>query len=172
MKQRPSERVHARGARVALVRAAFNRPVVEGLAAGARQAHAEAGGRASDLEEIEVPGAFELPLACRAAALSGRFDCVVALGAVIRGETDHYQHVAEQASGGLMRAALDTGVPVAFGVLTVREERQALARAAPGPENKGAEAMRAALAMVATLRGLAPKRRPSRAAGRRRGRRG
>ncbi|MGE0454094.1 MAG: 6,7-dimethyl-8-ribityllumazine synthase [Vicinamibacteria bacterium] len=172
MKQRPSERVHARGARVALVRAAFNRRVVDGLAAGARQALAEAGGRAGDLEEIEVPGAFELPLACRAAALSGRFDCVVALGAVIQGETDHYQHVAEQASAGLMRAALDSGVPLGFGVLTVREERQALARSAPGPENKGAEAMRAALAMLATLRGLGPKRRPSRATGRSRGRRG
>jgi 6,7-dimethyl-8-ribityllumazine synthase len=177
VKLRPSQRVVSGGARVALVRAAFNRPLVDGLAAGARRAFAQAGGRAGDIQEIEVPGAFELPLVCRAAALSGRFDCVVALGAVVRGETDHYQHVAEQAAAGLMRAALDSGVPVAFGVLTVREERQALARAAAGPGNKGAEAMRAALATLEALRGVArraPGKRaePAAAPGRRRARRG
>ena len=128
-------------------------------AEGARAAFLAAGGRARDLAELEVPGAFELPLAARVAAASGRFDAVVALGAVVRGDTDHYEHVAREAAAGLQRAALDTGVPVAFGVLTVRDVKQALARCAPGPDNKGAEAARAALAMVAVLQALRARKR-------------
>lgn len=158
-KQAPRLRADARGLRVAVLRAAFNAPVVDGLSAGARAAFGELGGRAADLEEIEVPGAFELPQAAHAAALSGRFDALVALGAVIRGETDHYEHVAREASNGLMNVARETLVPVGFGVLTVAREAQALARSAPGPDNKGAEALRAAVAMVHTLRALAPARR-------------
>jgi 6,7-dimethyl-8-ribityllumazine synthase len=103
---------------------------------------------------IDVPGAFELPLAARAGAESGRFDAVVALGAVIRGETDHYEHIAREASAGLAAAARETGVPVGFGVLTVEDQAQARARSAPGPGNKGAEAARAAVAMVHVLRKL------------------
>ena len=106
------------------------------------------------MEVVTVPGAFELPLAARAAAETRRFDAVVALGAVIRGETDHYEHIAREAAAGLSRVALDTGVPVGFGVLTCETEAQALSRSAPGEGNKGAEAARAALAMVHVLRGL------------------
>jgi 6,7-dimethyl-8-ribityllumazine synthase len=140
--------------RVAIVRAAFNAPVVDGLAAGARQALLDAGASSADLVELEAPGAFELPLLSLAAARSGRFDAVVALGAVIKGDTDHYEHVARAATEGLLRASLDSGVPVAFGVLTVAEEGQALARSAQGAGNKGAEAARAAVAMVRALRRL------------------
>jgi 6,7-dimethyl-8-ribityllumazine synthase len=154
--------------RVALVHAAFNAAVVDGLRAGARQALEGAGARPADVTEIEVPGAFELPLASAAAAQSGRFDAVVALGAVIRGETDHYDHVARAATDGLEAAARASGVPIAFGVLTVRDEAQARARARAGPDNKGAEAARAAVAMVHVLRGLA--KAAGRAAGK--GRRG
>jgi 6,7-dimethyl-8-ribityllumazine synthase len=136
------------------VRAAFNEAVVEGLLRGAREALLEAGAAAADLHDLTVPGAFELPLAARAAVRSGRFDAVVALGAVIRGETDHYEHVARAATDGLLRVTLDTGVPVGFGVLTVAEESQARARSGPGPENKGAEAARAAVTMVHVLRRL------------------
>ena len=157
MKQAPGGRHHARGLRVALVRSAFNAAVVSGLAAGARQALLDAGAAARDLEDIEVPGAFELPLAALAAARSGRFDAVVALGAVIKGETDHYEHVARAATDGLLRASLDTGVPVGFGVLTVAEEGQAVARAASGEGNKGGEAARAVVAMVHVLRALKRK---------------
>ncbi len=145
--------------RLLILRAAFNAHVVGGLAQGARQAFLEAGGRAADLTEAEVPGAFELPLAARAAGASGRFDAVVAVGAVIRGGTDHYEHVAREAAAGLQRAALDTGVPVAFGVLTTRTVEQALERARPGAENKGAEATRAALAMVPLLQALRARKR-------------
>ena len=157
MKQAPRGNHDARRLRVAIVRSAFNAEVVDGLAAGARKALLDAGAKATDLVELVVPGALELPLAARAAARSGRFHAVVALGAVIRGETDHYEHVARAATDGLLRASLDTGVPVGFGVLTVREEAHALARAAPREGNKGAEAARAAVAMVHLLRGFTTK---------------
>jgi len=84
---------------------------------------------------------------------------VVALGAVIEGETDHYEHVSREAASGLAAVARETGVPVAFGVLTVRQEEQARRRAAPGPENKGAEAARAAVMTALTLRAIAGRRR-------------
>lgn len=156
MKTASGLRLDARGLRVALVRSAFNVAVVGGLAEGARQALLGQGAREEDLSEVEVPGAFELPLAARAAALSGRFDAVVALGAVIRGETDHYEHIAREAAAGLAAVSRETGVPVGFGVLTVEREAQALARSAPGEGNKGAEAARAAVAMVHVVRGLRP----------------
>jgi len=158
VKQAPRERPSARGLRVAVLRSQFNPPVTEGLLEGALAALREA--RAREVEVFEVPGAFELPLAARAAARSGRFDAVVALGAVIRGETDHYEHVARAAASGLLAASMETGVPVAFGVLTVRREEQAVSRAQPGPRNKGGEAARAAVWMVRTLRAIGPKRRP------------
>lgn len=161
-KKAPEGRADARGVRLGLLRAAFNAHVVSGLAEGARQAFRGQGGRDRDVTEIEVPGALELPQAARAAALSGRFDALVALGAVIRGETDHDEHVAREASAGLAVVARETLVPLGFGVLTVTREEHALARSAPGAGNKGAEALQAALAMVPVLRGLrrrAPARR-------------
>ena len=105
-----------------------------------------------DVVVADVPGAFELPLAAAVAARSGRFDAIVALGAVIKGETDHYDHVAREASTRPGHVARETGVPVGFGLLTVVREEQALSRSAAGPDNKGAEAARAAVAMVHVLR--------------------
>jgi 6,7-dimethyl-8-ribityllumazine synthase len=154
MKTRPTQTYDARGLRIALLHAAFNEAVVAGLLAGARAALEEMGAAERDVEAIQVPGAYELPLAARAAAHYGRFDAVVALGAVIRGETDHYEHVAREVSAGLAAVAREAMVPVGFGVLTVAKEAQARARAKAGPENKGAEAARAAVAMVHVLRGL------------------
>ena len=165
MKQAPRERSSARGLRLLLLRAAFNREVVEGLVAGARRALLEAGADADCLSEEEAPGAFELPLAAAEAARSGRWDAVIALGAVIRGETDHYEHIAREVASGLAAVARETRVPVAFGVLTVRDVEHARARSLPGPDNKGAEAARAAVTMVHLLRRLAsrqPSRRPIR----------
>jgi 6,7-dimethyl-8-ribityllumazine synthase len=100
-----------------------------------------------------VPGSFEVPLAAKALAQSGRFHAVVCLGAVIRHETDHYLHVATQAATGIMRAQMDTGVPCAFGVLTCDTQAQALARAG-GQRNVGAEAAEAAIEMAVLLRGI------------------
>ncbi len=143
--------VDASGLRVAVAWAAFNEPVTAGLRDGALQALEDAG--AADVTVVEVPGAFELPLVARHLAAAGH-DAVVALGAVIEGETDHYAHVAHRASEGLMRVMLDTGVPIGFGVLTTRDAASALARSRPGPGNKGAEAARAAVATAVLLREL------------------
>jgi 6,7-dimethyl-8-ribityllumazine synthase len=170
MKLSPRERLSARGLRVAVVRSLFNRPVTDGLVEGALGALAEMGGRERDVAVFDLPGAFELPLAAQAAARSRRFDAVVALGAVIEGETDHYEHVAREAAAGLGAVARDTGVPVAFGVLTVRQERQALDRAAAGPDNKGAEAARAAVMTALALRAIRGKARARRTPARRRAR--
>jgi 6,7-dimethyl-8-ribityllumazine synthase len=139
---------------VLLLRSTFNAPVVDGLLAGARGELRELGVAEADVTLLDVPGAFELPLVARVAAESGRFDAIVALGAVIRGGTDHYEHIAREAAAGLMRVSLEARVPVGFGVLTVREESQARERSAPGAANKGAEAALAAVATAAALRVL------------------
>jgi 6,7-dimethyl-8-ribityllumazine synthase len=158
MKQAPRDRPSARGLRVAIVRSLFNRPVTDGLLAGASEALAGMGVASRSVSVFDLPGAFELPLAAREAARSGRFDAVVALGAVIEGETDHYEHVAREAASGLAAVARETGVPVAFGVLTVRQEEHALRRAAAGPDNKGAEAARAAVMTALALRAIRANR--------------
>jgi 6,7-dimethyl-8-ribityllumazine synthase len=160
MKTSPGQTPDARGLRIALLHAAFNEEVVAGLLAGAREALREMGAAAKAVEAIQVPGAFELPLAARAAAQFGRFDAVVALGAVIRGETDHYEHIAREVSAGLAVVARESMLPIGFGVLTVETEAQAMARARAGPGNKGAEAARAAVAMVHVLRNLRGTRPP------------
>jgi 6,7-dimethyl-8-ribityllumazine synthase len=153
----PPSREDARGLRIAVVRARFHPETADGLLFGALDALREMGATDEAVTVADVPGAFELPLAARVGAESGRFDAVVALGAVIRGETDHYEHIAREASAGLAAVARETGVPVGFGVLTVADLAQARARSAPGPDNKGAEAARAAVAMVHGLRKLKGK---------------
>jgi 6,7-dimethyl-8-ribityllumazine synthase len=159
MKRAPKHEASARGLRLAVLHAAFNPEVTGGLLTGALAALREMGASGKDVRAFAVPGAFELPLAAMRAARSGRFDAVVALGAVIRGETDHYEHVAREAASGLAAVSRETGVPVAFGVLTTRTRRAATRRAATGPDNKGAEAARAAVAMVHALRAIGGGRR-------------
>jgi len=162
VKTSPQDRPSARGLRIAVLRARFNAAVTDGLLAGALDALREMGASSSQVAVHDVPGAFELPVVAAAAARSGRFDAVVALGAVIRGDTDHYDHVAREAASGLAAVALETGVPVAFGVLTVREAGQAEKRSAPGPDNKGAEAARAAVAAARVVRAVGGPRRRGR----------
>jgi 6,7-dimethyl-8-ribityllumazine synthase len=154
MKTSPAARPDGTGLRVAILRSAFNAAIVDGLLAGAHDALRESGVAEDAITVIDVPGAFELPLAAAAAAHADRFDAIVALGAVIRGETDHYEHIAREASAGLAAVSRETGVPVGFGVLTVETEAQATARSVAGPGNKGAEAARAALAMAHVVRSL------------------
>lgn len=146
--------VSARGCRVALVAARFNEVIVAGLVKGASATWLERGGAADELSMVRVPGAFELPLAARKLAASRRYDAVVALGCVIRGDTPHFEYVAGECARGLQQVALETGVPIAFGVLTVDTLEQARERAATGAGNKGAEAMDAALEMAALLKRL------------------
>ena len=137
-------------ARFAIAVARFYEELAERLLAGAKAAFAEAGG--VDVEVFEVPGAFELPLAASYAARSGRFAGVACLGAVIRGETDHYDFVCAEAARGVMRVQLDTGVPCSFGVLTCETMEQALARSGGDKRDQGRHAATAVLAMAA-LRG-------------------
>jgi len=149
-----ADRPDGRGLRVLLLRSTFNAPVVDGLLEGARRELRELGVADADVSSLDAPGAFELPLLARVAAESGRFDAIVALGAVIRGGTDHYEHIAREAASGLMRVSVEARLPVAFGVLAVLEEAQALERSAPGPGNKGGEAARAAVVTAVALRAL------------------
>jgi 6,7-dimethyl-8-ribityllumazine synthase len=141
----------ARGQRVAIVAARFNDFIVASLLKGATAAWEARGGAPSDLAVIRVPGAFELPLAAKKLGASGRYDALVALGCVIRGDTPHFDFVAGECARGLQHASLETGVPVAFGVLTVDTVEQALERAATHAGNKGAEAMETAIEMAALL---------------------
>ena len=143
--------VNARGRKVAIVAARFNDHIVASLLKGARASWLERGGEAHDLMVVRVPGAFELPLIARKLAGSGRYDAVVALGCVIRGDTPHFEYVAGECARGLQLAALETGVPVAFGVLTVETLEQALQRAATSAGNKGGEAMESALETAAVM---------------------
>ena len=129
----------------------FYADLAERLVAGAGRVFEAAGAR---MEVHEVPGAFELPLAARYCAESGRYGGVACLGAVIRGETDHYDYVCAEAASGISRVALDTGVPCAFGVLTVDSMEQALARAGGGKRHQGEDAARAVLRMAALRREL------------------
>jgi len=144
----------ARGRKVAIVAARFNDFIVASLLKGATAAWLERGGPAEDLLIARVPGAFELPVAARRLALSGRYDAVVALGCVIRGDTPHFDYVAGECARGLQLASLETGVPIIFGVLTVETVEQALERAATTAGNKGGEAMAAALEMASLMAGL------------------
>lgn len=158
MKTAPESGSDGTGLKIALLTSSFNAAIVDGLLTGAREALSAMGVAAGDITVVDVPGAFELPLAAAAAARSKRFDALVALGVVVRGETDHYQHIARETASGLAAVARETGVPVGFGVLTVTDEKQAIGRARPGPGNKGAEAARAAVAMVRVIRSLQGKR--------------
>jgi 6,7-dimethyl-8-ribityllumazine synthase len=149
-----AESLAAEGLRVAIVASSWHDQVMDGLIAGATAACERAG---AESVLYRVPGSFELPLAAQVAARAG-FDAVVALGVVIRGGTPHFEYVCDAATGGLSRVALDTGVPVGFGLLTCDDEAQALDRAGlPGSrEDKGSEAAWAALSLALALRTIRP----------------
>ena len=140
--------------RIALVASRFNEAVVERLVEGAVQALAAHGADPGGLELIRVPGAFDLPPVVRRIAESRQFDAIVALGAVIRGETPHFDYVASECAAGLARIASETGVPVAFGVLTTDTEEQAMERAGGREGNKGADAACAAIELANLMRKL------------------
>jgi 6,7-dimethyl-8-ribityllumazine synthase len=138
----------AAGFRFALVVSKYNDFVTERLQAGALAALSAAGVTSADVTVVRVPGAFEIPLAAQHAAESGRFEAVVCLGCLIRGETPHFEFIASAVAHGLTTAAAATGVPMAFGVLTTNSAEEALARAGDGSGNKGYEAAAAAIEMA------------------------
>lgn len=142
----------AAGVRVALLAARFNSDITDRLLDGARRALLTHGAAQADIATIRVPGAWELPQAAARAVESGRFDAIVALGCVIRGETPHFEYVCSEATLGLGAVARAASVPLAFGVLTTDDVAQARARAGEGTDNKGYEAVMAVLEMVSVYR--------------------
>ena len=152
----PDAPLDATGMRLAVVAGRFNGHVTEPLVAGALGTLAELGIAPDEVPVHWVPGAFEMPLVAKRLAASGTVDAVVCLGAVIRGDTAHFDYVAGPCANGIAQASLDTGVPIAFGVLTTDDEQQACDRAGGIAGNKGEEAARTAVEMVALLRRLPP----------------
>jgi len=146
----------ARDLRFAFVAARFNDFVVEPLIRGALDALKRHGASEKQIEIVRVPGAFDIPIVARKLALSRRYDALLALGAVVRGQTPHFDYVAGECASGLARIALESGVPIAFGVLTTDTMEQAVDRAGGKGGNKGADAALAAIEMANLLRRLEP----------------
>jgi len=142
------------GLRIAIIGARFNDHIVVPLRDGALRGLERLGVADSDIMEAWVPGAFELPLAAKALAETGKVDAIICLGTVIRGDTPHFDYVCGEAARGIQDAQLATGVPVMFGVLTVNTEQQAIDRSGPGIDNKGDEAAVGAVEMALLLKCL------------------
>jgi 6,7-dimethyl-8-ribityllumazine synthase len=140
------------GARYAVIASRWNGEIVDALVDGARRAFAEHGVADDALDVLRVPGAWELPVLAWRLAQDGRHAAIIALGCVVRGETRHYEHVADECARGLMRVALDSGVPVLNGVLAVEDEADAWARAGGARGNKGADVALSAIEMAALLK--------------------
>ncbi len=138
--------------RIAVIVSRFNRAVTDRLVDGARAAATENGLRLGESDVFSVPGAFELPVVAQRLAGTGRYDGLVCLGAVVRGETPHFDYVCQQVAAGIQRVALDGRMPISFGVLTTNSEDEALARAGGASENKGYEAV---VTVLRTLEELA-----------------
>ena len=143
-----------RNKKFALVAGRFNSFVVEHLINGAKDALLKHGADETDIELFYVPGAFEIPLALKKTARTGRYDAIVALGAVIRGGTPHFEYVAGECVKGISQVSLDSEIPIAFGVLTVDTVEQAIERSGANSENKGAEAAESVIRMISLLEKL------------------
>ena len=140
--------LNASGMRIAIVAARFNSFVVEHLVGGATDTIVRHGGRGDEITVVRVPGSFEIPLACKKLAETGRFDGIVALGAIIRGSTSHYDLVCGETAKGIANVQMEFGIPVAFGVLTTDTIEQAIERAGTKAGNKGCDAAMAVIEMV------------------------
>ncbi|MCF4099117.1 6,7-dimethyl-8-ribityllumazine synthase [Maritalea mediterranea] len=153
-----SEQIKSRGqttiidnARVAVVVSQFNPKVTQGLLAGAKLEMADAGLNLANKDIFDAPGAFEMPLIAKKLAKSGRYDGVVCLGCVIKGDTAHFEFISLGATMGIVEASLETEVPICFGILTTYTQEQAVVRSSDDAENKGREAVAACLGSLATL---------------------
>jgi 6,7-dimethyl-8-ribityllumazine synthase len=169
VKLRPGGRADggAAGLRLGVVVSKFNDFITDRLLAGALEAFAESGVGKEQLEIVEVPGSFELPIAAKKMAATGRFDALVAIGCVLRGETSHYDYVCSETARGIQLAQLDTGVPIGFCVLTCDTKEQALARAGEKDSNKGYAAGAGAIEMALVARKYSVGRNtPTQATGR------
>ena len=140
--------------RVGVIVSAYHGAVTAALEDGALETLRRAGASAEQVVVIRVPGAFEVPFAARKAAETGRFDAIVCLGCIVRGETPHFDYIASTVAHGIGRASQATGVPISFGVLTTNTYDEAVARARPGGDNKGSEAALAAVHLANVVRAL------------------
>ncbi len=131
--------------KIAIVTAPFYQHIIDGLYQGAKTAIERSG---HQHQRFDVPGALEIPLACQLLAKSGQYHAIIALGAVIRGETAHFDHVCQQSARGIMDVSLQTGLPIGNGIITIENEQQAIARSSDDAKNKGAEAAEAALSLL------------------------
>jgi 6,7-dimethyl-8-ribityllumazine synthase len=154
MSQVKEGNLDASGLKFAVICSRFNSFIADRLLAGALDALKRSGAKKGDIEVVKVPGAWELPLVAKTLAAAKRHDAIIALGAVIRGETPHFDHIAAQAANGLAAVGLETGVPVAFGVLTTNTVEQAIDRAGGKSGNKGYDAAITAIEMADLLRRL------------------
>ena len=146
----------AKGFRFAVVVSKFNDFVTDRLKAGALSALSAAGAAGDAVTVVHVPGSFEIPAAARHAAASGRYDAIICLGCLIRGETPHFEFIASAVAHGITEAAAATGIPMTFGVLTTNSVEEAIERAGEGRNNKGWEAAAAAIDMVGIVAQLRP----------------
>ena len=146
--------LNAGGMRIALVAARFNEFIVDSLVKGAQDALVRHGAKESDIHLVKVPGAFEMPVVIKHLAAKDDYDAIVALGAVIRGSTPHFEYISASVTNGIAKVALDSGKPITNGVITVNSIEQAIERAGTKAGNKGAEAALGAVEMVAVLRQL------------------
>ena len=144
----------ATGMRFGLVVAKFNKFVTSKLLSSCLDGLTKHGVKEQDIEVVRVPGAFEIPLVAKTLAKSGRFDAVICLGAVIRGDTPHFDYICNEASRGIGQASLETGVPIIFGVLTTETVAQAIERADPAKFNRGGEAAKSAIEMASVIKQL------------------
>ena len=143
------KKLNGKGLKIAIVQARFNREVTDGLAKGALGALKGAGVAAKDIKIFQVPGSFEIPLTCQKIIKAKKFDGILAIGAIIKGETAHFDFIAKAATEGIMRVMLEHDFPIAFGVITTYNLEQAKARAKNNKDNKGYEA---ALALVELIK--------------------
>ena len=150
----PQDRFEAAGVKIGLVVSRYHAELTSKLLAGARDCLQEHGAQDADLTVLHVPGAFEIPLAAQRLSRSGQVEGIICLGLVIRGETGHFDLVAGEVSRGIGRVALDTGIPLAFGVVTAENQAQAVARCGGDIGNRGEDAALAVLEMVHLLRRL------------------
>ena len=145
---------NATGLRFGIVVSKFNKFVTSKLLSSCLNGLTKHGAKAADIDVVRVPGAFDIPLVARTMAKSSRFDAVICLGAVIRGDTPHFDYISAEASRGIGQAAMDSDVPIIFGVLTTDTVAQAIERADPGKFNRGGEAAKSAIEMAGVVRQL------------------
>lgn len=148
----------AKGLKMAVVVSRFNDFIGERLLAGAVDTLLRSGARDADVEVVKVPGSFEMPLVVSRLASAGRYDAIICLGAIIRGSTPHFDYIAAEAAKGIARAALDSGLPVAFGIITADSLEQAIERAGTKSGNKGRDAALTAIEMANVLKVLPKKK--------------